>query len=166
MMQKVIKWLKLTLAPKAPPAPAKAPAQPVQAPAAPAPAPAVSAPAPSAVGDAKFWTSLLAALMGKVPMGQYTFLEDSSTAGVYHDGVLDLWVDSDFVKGMLEKPAVLDPMSSEAARMAGRPVQVFVKVGRPPVSTPAQPSAPTAAHDNLNDLLALGRQFGNISIKE
>lgn len=151
-------------------APPKAPA-----PSAPQPAPrsapnsaaAPKAPAPSSPGDTAFWNALTPALMGKVPMGEYTFLIDPSmTQGDYRDGVLNLWADSDFVKGMLEKPSVLDPVSREAERMAGRPVQVFVKVGRPPVQAPAAPSAPAAEHDNLDDLLALGRQFDNINIKE
>ena len=108
-------------------------------------------------------------------MGEYTFLIDPAmTVGDYRDGVLNLWADSDFVKGMLDKPSVLDPVSREAAHMAGRPVQVFVKVGRPPAPAPAAPAAGRAevpgsggaAHDNLDDLLALGRQFDNIDIKE
>ena len=188
--------------PDAPPvreAPPKAPAQPK-----PRPAPGFQAapvrPAPSAPGGsaAAFWKSLSAGLMGKVPMGEYTFLSDpAATVGEYHNGVLNLWTDSDFVKGLLEKPTVLDPVGREAARLAGRPVQVFVKVGRPPVSTPAPvdqdprqalrpagerrsagmsefspsggnegPQGRDDEHDNLDDLLALGRQFDNIDIKE
>ena len=103
--------------------------------------------------------------MGKVPMGEYTFLIDSSTIGEYVDGVLTLWVDGSFALSMLNKPSVLDPVSHEAERMAGRKVQVFVKEGRPPVRAAASASA-APAHDNLDDLLALGRQFGNINITE
>ena len=160
---------------KAPPPPKAAP-QPAPRP---APQPAAAAPAApkaAAAGDPALWKALVPALMGKVPMGEYTFLSDpAATVGDYHDGVLTLWADSDFVKGLLEKPAVLDPVTRECARMAGRPVQVFVKEGRPPVQAPAASAAPTPApaasapaaeHDNLDDLLALGRQFDNINIKE
>ena len=192
-----------------PPARREPPAPPAQRAPRPAPeraaAPKPASPAPSAAagGDGgAFWKSLSAGLMGKVPMGEYTFLIDPSmTMGDYHEGVLDLWADSDFVRSMLEKPSVLDPVGREAARMAGRPVQVFVKVGRPPVSAPAPVTAPVnrarqaegpagerssadtsgfspsggngghdgrgdEEHDNLDDLLALGRQFDNIDIKE
>lgn len=182
--------------------PPKAPVQPKPRPA-PGPQAAPSAPAAAPSGStAAFWKSLSAGLMGKVPMGEYTFLSDpAATVGEYHDGVLNLWADSDFVKGLLEKPTVLDPVGREAARMAGRPVQVFVRVGRPPVSAPAPVAAPVNRgprqaegpagerrsadmsefspsggnegykgrddeHDNLDDLLALGRQFDNIDIKE
>ncbi len=144
-----------------------APTVPQNAPARPTPVPA-STPAPTiqtAAVDTGFWKALSAGLMGKIPMGEYTFLIDPSTIGEYTDGVLTLWVDGAFAVSMLNKPSVLDPVGREAERMAGRKVQVFVKEGRPPVRTTA--SAPAApAHDNLNDLLALGRQFGNINITE
>jgi DNA polymerase-3 subunit gamma/tau len=166
-------------APKAPPRPAAQPAsRPAppagrEAPTPPTPTqPAQSAPPP---GDAAFWQSLCAALQNKVPMGEYTFLIDPAmTVGDYRDGVLTLWADSDFVAGMLNKPSVLDPVAQQAARLAGRSVQVFVRQGKPapaapPVGgtdpTPPPPSGP-AVHDNFNDLLALGRQLDNIDIKE
>ena len=152
-----------------PPAPAPTPAPPkaVSAPL-PAPAPkAAPAPAPQAApagNDAGFWKALVPALMGKVPMGEYTFLSDpGSVSGEYTDGVLTMWVDSDFVKGMMEKPTVQPTVAKEATRMAGRPVQVFVKEGKPPVRVAAAPAP--AAHDNLQDLLAFGQQFDNITIK-
>ena len=89
--------------------------------------------------------------------------EDLSAA--YADGVLTVWVEDDFIRGMLEKPSVLDPLGREAARRANRTVQVFVKVGRP-AATPTAPVSAPAEHDNLDDLLALGRQLDNIDIKE
>jgi hypothetical protein len=55
-------------------------------------------------------------------------------------------------------------------------VQVFVRQGKPapaPAAAPTPAPAPASAqaqqaqpHDNFNDLLALGRQFDNIEIKE
>jgi hypothetical protein len=103
-------------------------------------------------------------------MGEYTFLIDPSmTVGDYRDGVLTLWADSDFVEGMLNKPSVLDPVAQQAARLAGRNVQVFIRQGKPapaPTAAPAPSPAQAQPHDNFNDLLALGRQFDNIEIKE
>ena len=138
------------------------PPKPAQAAPPPLSAPAQSASAPG--GDSTFWPALVAALMGKVPMGEYTFLADPDMAvGILQNGVLDVWTDSDFVKGMLEKPSVLDPMTAAAQAVAGSPVRIYVKVGKPS-SPPAPAGAPE--HDNLDDLLALGRQFDNIDIKE
>ncbi len=140
-------------APEAVPVPPPAPVQPAPAPTA----------APTAGNDRAFWRSLVPTLMGKVPMGEYTFLsDDTAVIGEYADGVLNLWADGSFVKGMIEKPTVLPAVTSEASHMAGRTVQVFVKEGKPPV----RPSVPPAAaeHDNLDDLLALGQQFDNINI--
>ena len=154
--------------PTPPPAPKQAPTVSVSAPISAPASPVPSSPPASTAVDTGFWKALSAGLMGKVPMGEYTFLIDPSTIGEYTDGVLTLWVDGDFAKSMLNKPSVLDPVTTEAQRMAGRKVQVFVKEGRPPVRTTASaPAAPVApAHDNLDDLLALGRQFGNINITE
>jgi DNA polymerase-3 subunit gamma/tau len=168
-------------APPAPKATPKAPPQPVPQAApsqttTPKAAPRAAAPAAPG-GSAAFWKSLCAALQNKVPMGEYTFLIDPSmTVGDYRDGVLTLWADSDFVEGMLNKPSVLDPVAQQAARLAGRNVQVFVRQGKPapaPATAPTPAPAPASAqaqqaqpHDNFNDLLALGRQFDNIEIKE
>jgi DNA polymerase-3 subunit gamma/tau len=161
-------------APPAPKATPKAPPQPVPQAApsqttTPKAAPRAAAPAAPG-GSAAFWKSLCAALQNKVPMGEYTFLIDPSmTVGDYRDGVLTLWADSDFVEGMLNKPSVLDPVAQQAARLAGRNVQVFVRQGKPaPAPAAAPPPSPAQAqpHDNFNDLLALGRQFDNIEIKE
>jgi DNA polymerase-3 subunit gamma/tau len=159
-------------APPASKAPPKAPPQPAPQAAPPKAAPKAAAPAASG-SSAAFWKSLCAALQNKVPMGEYTFLIDpAATVGDYRDGVLTLWADSDFVEGLLKKPSVLDPVTREAARLAGRSVQVFVKLGKPapaPTSAPPPTQVPAQsppAHDNFNDLLALGRQFDNIEIKE
>ena len=147
-----------------PPTPKNAPA-PAPTAAQPPVTPVTATTAPAASVDTGFWKALSAGLMGKVPMGEYTFLIDPSTIGEYSNGVLNLWADGSFAFSMLNKPSVLEPVTHEAERMAGCKVQVFVKEGRPPVRTAANPTA-APAHDNLNDLLALGRQFGNINITE
>lgn len=128
------------------------------------------APAASAGHDTGFWKVLMPSLTDKVPMGEYTFLSDSACVlGEYSEGVLTLWADSDFVKMMIDKPSVMPTVAKEASRMAGRTVQTFVKVGKPPVRAAAPAAAPAPPspeeHDNLDDLLAFGRQFDNIEIK-
>ena len=130
----------------------------------------VSTPAPTpsahkAVSDTGFWKSLLAGLSGKISPGEYTFLILPSTVGEYSDGVLTIWTDDPFAHTMVNKPSVLGSIALEAERLAKCKVQVFAKEGRPPVQ-PQKPLTNAPSHDNLDDLLALGRQFDNINITE
>ena len=65
----------------------------------------------------------------------------SKVSGTWKNGRLTLWVDSEFTRSMLNKPAVLEP--------------------------PAEPAqaAPAAEKDPLDDLLSFGGQFDNITIQ-
>ena len=153
-----------------PPAPAPVPAPPQKVPErstpAPAPTPTVSATpsAPAAAADTRFWKALSSQVAEKMPMF-YPYLTAPTTAGEYSNGVLTIWVENDFAKQMISKPVLQDTLAADASRMAGCSVQVFVKEGKPSLQ-PAASAAAAPAHDNLNDLLALGRQFGNITITE
>ena len=80
--------------------------------------------------------------------------------GHLEPGVLTLWVDDELVKGVVSRPAVLEAIRVLAQARLGEAVRVQAKVGKAPTGT----SAP--AHDNLDDLLAMGRRFDNITIKE
>ena len=66
----------------------------------------------------------------------------------------------DRVKGVVNRPAVLEAVAALAQARLGEPVRVQTKVGKAPAGTEAP------SHDKLDDLLALGRQFDNITIKE
>lgn len=129
--------------------------------------PVKDAPARSAApSSSAFWNSLMAATSGKIPMGEYIFLSDPhNVTSEYTGGVLNIWVNEKFAEDMISKPAVFPILTAEASRIAGCPVQVFIKVGQPQ-QQPATPSTPPPAeHDDLEDLLAFGRQFDNIDIK-
>ena len=97
--------------------------------------------------------------------------------GVWKNGKLTLWVDGEFTRSMLNKPAILEPMAQAAAAAFGaeRPA-VSVVVGQPPADDlppagePAPASAPPAQEkqekpDALDELLAFGEQFDNIIIQ-
>ena len=134
------------------------------------PAPAPSAPAPSGRADGSFWPDFVAALRGSVPAGQYPFLSNPSmvSGGTCENGVLTLWVKDDFVRSMLNTPAVTDPIGGAAAIRFGRPIRVSLVVGTAPKQVSAPGSSPAPApteHDNLDDLLAFGEQFDNIIIQ-
>ena len=85
--------------------------------------------------------------------------------GSWSGSTLTLWVDDELVKGVVSRPAVLEAVQAQAQARTGGSVQVRVQVGKAPAEGSA-PGAPAAEHDNLDDLLALGRQFDNIIIKE
>ena len=95
-------------------------------------------------------------------MMEYALLSNHDlVSGVAADGILTLYADSDTTRIMLSKPSVTDPVAEAAQARLGTPVRVVVTVGKAPSEAP--PSA--ADHDKLDDLLAFGKQFGNITIK-
>lgn len=100
-------------------------------------------------------------------MGEYMFLKKAQ--GRAENGVLNLYVDSDFTRAMVNKPAVLEPVSAAAAAMLGKPCRVAVVVGQAPAVSavaPAVPAPEIQTADKLDELLAMSRQFDNIIIKE
>ncbi len=114
------------------------------------------------------WPELTAALRGKVPMGEYTFLNNPAMVqGRLEGDTLNLWAESDFVKSMIGKPAILETVGGVASAMAGRPLRCMISVGKPPAAQAAgrKASAP-ADRDKLDDLMAFGAQFDNIIIQE
>ena len=121
----------------------------------------VAAAAARPADDGSFWQALTPALRDKVPRNAWSFLGNPSMVqGHLEPGVLTLWVDDELVKGVVSRPAVLEAIRVLAQARLGEAVRVQAKVGKAPTGT----SAP--AHDNLDDLLAMGRRFDNITIKE
>lgn len=111
-----------------------------------------------------FWPAFAAALRGKVPPAVYTYLKNPTFAtGTYTDGVLTLWTDSDMTKKTIEKPAVLAELGELAEKRFGTSVRIRVTVGKP---DSAVSNGPEENADSFDDLLAMGRQFGNITIKD
>ena len=112
------------------------------------------------------WQALVAGLREKVPRNAWSFLGNAGMVqGSWSGSTLTLWVDDELVKGVVSRPAVLEAVQAQAQARTGGSVQVRVQVGKAPAEGSA-PGAPAAEHDNLDDLLALGRQFDNIIIKE
>ena len=111
--------------------------------------------------NGRFWKTLAPALKDKVPRNAWSFLGNTGMVqGSLENGVLTLWVDDELVKGVVSRPAVLETIRTLAqARLSG-PVRVQAKVGKAPAG------GAEAAHDNLDDLLAMGQRFDNITIKE
>ena len=148
--------------------PVPPPAQP-EAPPAPAAAAQPAAPSPSGGGGgtSAFWPAFAAGLAGKVPPSVQPFLNNpAKVTGVWKNGFLTLWVDSEFTRAMLNKPTVTQPLAQAAAAFFGAAeARVSVVVGQPPAEEGSAPPAAGEKHDALDDLLAFGAQFDNIKIQ-
>ena len=141
---------------------------------APPPAPKGSSPAPAGAapqvqkggGDSTFWPSFAAGLKGKVPPTVMPYLNNpAKVTGVWKNGMMTLWVDSEFTRSMLNKPAVLEKLAQAAAAAFGGRPQVSVVTGTPPPADAEAAKAPAAERDPLDDLLSFGGQFDNITIQ-
>ena len=156
--------------PPLPPEPEEEPSWTAPQPERPAPPPAPAAPEAAAENSA-FWPSFVAGLRGKVPPSVLPYLNNSAkVAGVWKNGALTLWVDTEFTRAMLNKPAILQALSQAASTCFGVPeARVSVVVGQPPASqsTAQEPAAQPQAgvKDALDELLAFGAQFDNIKIQ-
>ncbi|MEG1878934.1 MAG: DNA polymerase III subunit gamma/tau, partial [Pseudoflavonifractor sp.] len=134
----------------------------------PAPAPRPAAVLAPVSGD--FWHQLVASLKDRIPKGEYSFLANATmTQGRAEGNVLTLYTDSDFTRSMLNKPGVLSTVSKAAAALLNREMRTVLTVGQAPVQPVGEAPAaavPTGAaepHDDLDDLLAFGAQFDNIT---
>ena len=144
------------------------------------PAPQQSVPAGGPPdGDRAFWPSFAAGLKGKIPPTVHPYLSNGQkVTGVWKNGSLTLWTDSEFTRAMLNKPAVLLGLRRAAIDTFGVAPQVSVVCGTPPpeepASAPAQSAAPAEkqeeppqkdAEDAMDALLAFGEKFDNVTIQ-
>ena len=102
-----------------------------------------------------------------MPPSVQPFLNNpAKVTGVWKNGFLTLWVDSEFTRAMLNKPTVTQPVAQAAAAFFGTAeARVSVVVGQPPAEEGSAPPASGEKHDALDDLLAFGAQFDNIKIQ-
>ncbi len=170
------------VAPPPPPRPVAPPPPPKPAPVAkPTPAPQTTPPVTGgATGDSGFWSNFAASLRGtRVPASVMPyFTNPEKVTGVLQNGVLTLWVPNSFTKSMLDKPAITEPLAGVTAERVGSPVRIAFQVGKAPAVTaapvtappvqvappPAPPAEVPPQEDALNELLAFGEQFDNITI--
>ena len=145
------------------------------------PAPQQSAPAGGPPdGDRAFWPSFAAGLKGKIPPTVHPYLNNAQkVTGVWKNGSLTLWTDSEFTRAVLNKPAVLAGLKRAAADSFGGAPQVSVVCGTPPPEEPGPAPVQSAApvererekpaeppkEDAMDALLAFGEQFDNVTIQ-
>lgn len=119
---------------------------------------------PSAPVRENFWAAFALSLRGKVPPAVYTYLKNPGfVTGTYADGLLTLWVESELIQKTVSKPEVLETVRMLAEKQLGGELRIAVSVGKPNQTRYAETEA---EHDHFKDLLAVGRQFGNVTIKE
>ena len=140
------------------------------------PAPQQSAPAGGPPdGDRAFWPSFAAGLKGKIPPTVHPYLNNPhKVTGVWKNGHLTLWTDSEFTRSMLNKPAILEGLARAAGAGLFRRPPPGERGGRHGPRRPAAPperrlplqtgSPPpsTKAADAMDALLAFGEKFDNI----
>lgn len=137
---------------------------------APAPTPVPAAP-DSGGGNRSFWPAFAAGLKGKVSPSVLPYLHNpSKVTGVWKNGQLTLWTDSEFTRSMLNKPAILEGLARAAGDAFGGQPRVSIVAGRPPEEdlspAPSQPSPQSkGSGDALDQLLAFGEKFDNIIIQ-
>jgi len=152
-------WDEREPAPRRETRPAPAPADSVQPAsrlkpeAAPAP-PAASQSAPGWPG----WPAFREQLKGVLAVSDYSFLSNPAMAeGRFDGGRLTLWAANDFLRDMLDKPAITRPMAQLCQGLTGAARQVEVKVGKAPAEdVSAPPSANPPGIDALDAFLAAG----------
>ena len=131
-------------------------------------------------GDRAFWPAFAAGLKGKIPPTVHPYLNNAQkVTGVWKNGSLTLWTDSEFTRAMLNKPAVLLGLRRAAIDTFGVAPQVSVVCGTPPPEerepAPVQSAAPVEherekpaeppKEDAMDALLAFGEKFDNVTIQ-
>ena len=91
--------------------------------------------------------------------------------GTIDGPLLTLWAQNDFIKSRISKPGILAIIEQAAQDLPGAPYRAVVTVGTPPAA-PVGQEAPQPGNseeepqDKLDELLALGQQFGDIITEE
>ncbi len=85
-----------------------------------------------------------------------------SVTGTFEEHTLTLWTDSELTQSFLSRGGTPALLEQAAEAFPGQKRRVVFKVGRPdPVPQPPAGEG----KDNFEDLLALGQQFGNFTVK-
>ncbi|MCF0124070.1 MAG: DNA polymerase III subunit gamma/tau [Ruminiclostridium sp.] len=112
------------------------------------------------------WEAFLKSVQNVPPPVQSFLRQPGAVTGVFEETQLTLWVDSELTKDVFSKPVVLSLFGQAAEAHTGRGLRVICKVGRPePSKSGAASPEPTQEEDHFNDLLALGSQFSNFTVK-
>ena len=116
---------------------------------------------PPASGTGGDWPGFLATLKDLPPMVRSFLQKPQSVTGTFEENTLTLWTDSELTRQVLSRGETPALLARAAQAYTGRPRRVVFQVGKPqPVPPPAG-----GTEDKFEDLLALGQQFGNFTVK-
>ena len=118
--------------------------------------PTAPTPEPVPVEEVSFWKQVLGRVQGDLDASTYTILGDAKeVTGVLAGSVLEIYIDNDFTRLMVEAKDVLETLQKAATAERGNPVLIKIHTGAPPVSA--------GAMSKLDALTQKG--FDNIIIK-
>lgn len=121
--------------------------------------PKESAPPRPMGGGWSGWSGLRERLRSRLTVGDYSFLGNAALAeGCLEGDTLTIWVVNDFIKGQLDRPALLEQVALAAGELTGRAVLVKTAVGPAPAERPAAAAwePPQDEEDALEAFLARG----------
>ena len=109
----------------------------------------------SPTGEDGAWGQILSRVQAKLDVSIYTLISDSKEVGAVLDGdSLDIYIQNDFFRGVVEKKEVIATLEAAATEETGSPVRVKCHSGAPPAA---------GSNSKLDALTQKG--FGNITIK-
>ena len=98
-------------------------------------------------------------------------MNPQKVTGVWKNGKLTLWTDTDFTRNMLNRPAILVDLAKAASVRFGRDTVVNVVTGTPPPPAPPkqpepEPVAPIAEEAGaLDELLSFAQGLDNVTVQ-
>ena len=116
------------------------------------------------------WNGFLKTLRDLPPMVHSFLHKPESAQGVFEEHTLTIWTDSELTMSFLNRGDTPTVLERAAEAYTGQKRRVKFQVGKPPAQ-PTQPRSNTSQRqeapqeDKFDDLLALGRQFGNFKVK-
>lgn len=95
-----------------------------------APEPQQSAPSEAPPG---FWPELVKRLKTTLPLPEqamFSTQDNAPVCGTLHGDILELRMETEFVRNLINKPEVLQPVADAATALLGRPVRVRIASGK------------------------------------
>ena len=98
-----------------------------------APAEETAPAAPARAGNWPGWAAFREQLKSAVSVADFSFLGNPAmVCGSWDGHELTLWADSDFIRGLVDKPPIVSAVGRMAQQVMGCPARVTVRTGKPP----------------------------------